>query len=65
MRRAQNRDAVHRERFYFRKYVFLEDDEEEEGEEEWVGPKTDQTFCKTHDHEFTEMTLDTIVNGKV
>ena len=59
MRRAQQRDAVHQEKFYFRKSVVPEDDEEEEEE----GEK--ESLPKSHDHEFTEMTLDTIVNGKV
>ena len=59
MRRAQSRDAVHHGKFYFRKSVVPED--EEEGEEEEGGT----AHPKSHDHEFTEMTMDTIVNGKV
>ena len=66
MRRSQQRDAVHREKFYFRKSVVPEDDEEEEeGKGEGEGPSVDHTHPTSHDHEFTEMTIDTIINGKV
>ena len=63
---AVQRDAIHREKFYFRKSVVPEDDEEEEeGKGEGEGPSVDHTHPTSHDHEFTEMTIDTIVNGKV
>ena len=32
---------------------------------EGEGPTVDYTHPTSHDHEFTEMTIDTIVNGKV
>ena len=57
MERAQQRDAVHREKFYFRKSVVPEDDEDEAAE--GAGPHG------SHDHEYTEMSVDTIINGKV
>ena len=57
MERAQQRDAVHREKFYFRKSVVPEDDEDEAAEEAWPHG--------SHDHEYTEMSVDTIINGKV
>lgn len=56
MERAQQRDAIHREKFYFRKSVVPEDEEETE---EGVEPRG------SHDHEYTEMSVDTIINGKV
>ena len=58
MARAQKRDAVRSEKFYFRKSVVPDDDKDDddkEGAEPW-GP---------HDHEYTEMSVDTIINGKV
>lgn len=60
MRRAQNRDAVHREKFYFRKSCVPEDDPEEGAE-----PTSHDHTPKSHDHEYTEMSINTIVNGKV
>lgn len=58
MKRAQSRDAVHRETFYFRKSVVPEDDTEDEKEEGDPHPRS-------HDHEYTLMSIDTIINGKV
>jgi len=58
MKRAQSRDAVHRETFYFRKSVVPEDDTEDEKEEGDPQPRS-------HDHEYTLMSIDTIINGKV
>lgn len=56
MKRAQVRDAVHRELFYFRKSLLPEDDEDEER----------ATLQQTsHDDEYTLMNIDTIINGKV
>lgn len=54
-RRAQLRDAVHSQKFFFRKSVIPEDEEE-----------VDHTHQhKSHDHEYTLMNIDTIINGKV
>ena len=60
MRRAQSRDAVHREKFYFRKSCVPEDDPEE-GAESVDGGHAPQS----HDDEYTEMSINTIINGKV
>ena len=48
------RDAVNSQKFYFRKSVVPEDEEEEK----------DHT-PQSHDHEYTEMSINTILNGKV
>ncbi|CAI8027314.1 Glutamate--cysteine ligase catalytic subunit [Geodia barretti] len=57
MARAQKRDAVRSEKFYFRKSVVPDDDKDDDDKEgaEPRGP---------HDHEYTEMSVDTIINGK-
>ena len=65
MRRAQSRDAVHREMFYFRKSLVPEDDKEEEEEEEDGASGGDTGHPRSHDHEYTLMNIDTIINGKV
>ena len=57
MKRAQSRDAVHRETFYFRKSVVPEDDKEEE--------QGGDTHPRSHDNEYTLMSIDTIINGNV
>ena len=59
MVRAQKRDALHSERFYFRKSVVPDDDEDDDDDDEGVEPRG------SHDHEYTEMSVDTIINGKV
>ena len=62
MERAQQRDAIHREKFYFRKSIVPEDDEEdddEKGDKKGAGPRG------SHDHEYTEMSVNSILNGKV
>lgn len=59
MRRAQKRDAINSEEFFFRKSLVPED-EEEDGPS---NPTTQQT--RSHEHEYTLMTVDTIINGKV
>ena len=65
MKRAQVRDAVHSQMFYFRKSVVPEDDEDEDTEErEGEGAQATPTL-RSHDHEYTLMSIDTIVNGKV
>lgn len=61
MKRAQVRDAVSSQMFYFRKNLTPEDDEEE-GEETDHAPSAKEP--KSHDHEYTLMSVDTIVNGK-
>ncbi|CAI8000015.1 Glutamate--cysteine ligase catalytic subunit [Geodia barretti] len=55
MTRAQKRDAVRSEKFYFRKSVVPDDDKDDN---EGAEPKG------SHDHEYTEMSVDTIINGK-
>ena len=65
MRRAQSRDAVHREMFYFRKSLVPEDDKEEEEEEEDGASGGGTGHPRSHDHEYTLMSIDTIINGKV
>jgi glutamate--cysteine ligase catalytic subunit len=55
MTRAQKRDAVRNEKFYFRKSVVPDDDKDDN---EGAEPKG------SHDHEYTEMSVDTIINGK-
>ena len=66
MRRAQNRDAVKSEMFYFRKSLVPEDKEEEEEEEEGEGASSSSSKTSvSHDHEYTLMSIDTIINGKV
>ena len=57
MKRAQKRDAVNSEKFYFRKSLLPEDEEE-------AAPSAKKT-TNSHDHEFTLMSVDTIINGKV
>ena len=57
MKRAQVRDSVHREKFFFRKSLVPDDDEDDDNE--GAEPQ------RSHDNEYTEMTIDTIINGKV
>ena len=64
MRRAINRDAVHREEFYFRKCLIPEGDEEETlitGTEEAAAGSP----SVPHSCEYTLMSVNTIMNGKV
>ncbi len=60
MKSAQNRDAVRTEKFYFRKSIVPED----EDEAETVSSSASQS-TKSHDQEYTTMSVDTIINGKV
>ena len=60
MQRAQKRDAVGSEKFFFRKSLVPEDKEEEGEVEPDSTPKP-----TSHDHEYTLMSIDTIINGKV
>lgn len=64
MKRAQVRDAVNREKFYFRKSLVPEDDDEEE-EAGGDSSGSHDHMPKSHDNEYTLMSIDTIVNGKV
>ena len=63
MREAQVRDTIHRRKFYFRKSLLPED----EGDDEEALPTTTAATggAVSHDHEYTLMTIDTIINGKV
>ncbi len=54
MRRSQLRDAVNSQKFYFRKSVVPEDEEEAKDHPP-----------QSHDHEYTEMSINNIINGKV
>ena len=57
MKRAVKRDAVKTQQFYFRKSFTPEDEDE-----------TDSSHAskpKSHDHEYTLMDTNTIINGKV
>ena len=58
MARAQKRDAVRIEKFYFRKSVVPDDDKDDDSKD-GAEPRG------SHDHEYTEMSVDTIMNGKV
>ena len=57
MKRAVLRDAVKSQQFYFRKSLVPEDEEEVES--------SHATKPKSHDHEYTLMDVNTIINGKV
>ena len=66
MRRAINRDAVHREEFYFRKCLISEGDVEEKlitGTEE--AAPSPPSVPHSIDSEYTLMSVNTIMNGKV
>ncbi len=78
MRRAQKRDAVNSEMFFFRKSLVPEDKEEEEEEGAGEGEELKSASSSSssssagggktsvsHDHEYALMSIDTIVNGKV
>ncbi len=64
MQKAQIRDAVHREKFHFRRSLVPDDDEEEGGGHSHTTGSHDHT-PKSHDHEYTLMGIDAIINGKV
>lgn len=57
MKRAVMRDAVRTQQFYFRK-SFVPEDEEDVDSSHTSKPKS-------HDHEYTLMDTNTIINGKV
>ena len=64
MKRAINRDAARQGLFYFRKSLLPEDDEDDEAKE---APPTGATPTapQSHENEYTLMSIDTIINGKV
>ena len=62
---AQQRDAVARERFHFRKSLVPEDDQDDDDSSTTAAAAEDHTPSKSHDREYTLMSVDTIVNGKV
>ena len=67
MDRAVKRDATRREMFYFRKSL-VPDSHDENGEtDSGAGkePPRSDAAAKSHDHEYTLMSIDTIMNGKV
>lgn len=57
MKRAVMRDAVSSQQFYFRKSLVPEDEEEAES--------SHAAKPKSHDHEYTLMDVNAIINGKV
>uniref|UniRef100_A0A1X7UMB8 Glutamate--cysteine ligase n=1 Tax=Amphimedon queenslandica TaxID=400682 RepID=A0A1X7UMB8_AMPQE len=63
MKRAINRDAARQGLFYFRKSLLPEDDEDDEGKETPPTGAT-PTAPQSHKHEYTLMSIDTIINGK-
>ena len=72
MRRAQKRDAVNNEMFFFRKNLAAVDGEEVKGQGSSSGFSAvisngshDESHVESHDHEYTLMNIDTIMNGKV
>ena len=68
MRRAVKRDAARKEMFYFRKSVVPDDDDNEAGvagDSASGEPEAAATATKSHDHEYTLMSVDKIMNGKV
>ena len=63
--RSFNRDAARQGLFYFRKSLFSKDDEDDgEGKETPLTGAT-PTAPQSHEHEYTLMSIDTIINGKV
>ena len=66
MHRAIKRDAVNREMFYFRKSLVPEGDEEEEliTDNKETAAAT-PPIVQSLDHEYTLMSINTIINGKV
>ena len=60
--RAQERDAVNQGMFYFRRNALPEDDDEDEGSS--VDGDQSTITTRSHDHEYTLMSINTIMNGK-
>ena len=70
MQRATHRDAVNKGMFYFRHQLVPEDDdkdneEEEEGQGGAKAASQSGSATKSHDDEYTQMSINTIMNGKV
>ena len=63
MKRAINRDAARQGLFYFRKSLLPEDDDDEAKEAPPTGATP--TAPQSHENEYTLMSIDTIINGKV
>ena len=62
MQRAQRRDAVNQEMFYFRRNTVPENDDEDK---ESSGDADQSTATsRSHDQEYTLMSINTIMNGK-
>ena len=67
MHRAVKRDATREEMFYFRKSL-VPDSHYETGATDGSTskePAATADATKSHDHEYTLMSIDTIMNGKV
>ena len=71
MRRAVKRDAARQAMFYFRKNVIADDDDSDEVGTTVDGSSSEEPAAaaaastKSHDHEYTLMSVDKIMNGKV
>ncbi len=65
MQWSQTRDAMNRKQFYFRNNPFPEDDDEEEGCDRVDSPHPDGAQAKPHEDEYSLMSIDAIINGKV
>ena len=67
MRHAVKRNATQREMFYFRKSLVPDSHNETGTTDDGVSkePAAVATVAKSHDHEYTLMSIDTIMNGKV
>ena len=65
MKRAINRDAARQGLFYFRKSLLPEDDEDDGEGKETPPTGATPTAPQSHEHEYTLMSIDTIINGKV
>ena len=67
MNRAVKRDATRKEMFYFRKSL-VPDSHDETGETDSGAGKepavASAATTKSHDHEYTLMSIDAIMNGK-
>ena len=65
LKNSQVRDALHRQKFYFRKSLVPEDEEEEPNDGEQAAKMAAVGDTKSHEDEYTLMDIDTIMNGKV
>ena len=62
MEKAQVRDAIHQEMFYFRRKAVPEDEDDEAEQSDGADQSTAATT--SHDQEYTLLSLNTIMNGK-